>query len=244
MSTSKTGKHGHAKCHFVALDIFTSRKMEELVPSSHNLEVRRGFENYSRIRAVRGTLARLLLTRRPPRCVAGAARLPPGLLPPRHLRRRLRARPALVLRFAFSCPSPLVPGRRRDSGPPAQVSLMDEQGNTKDDLRLPNDDELAKQARGALDKYRTLLASAGTESEARPSPQQIKDQFDDGKELVVTVLKARSGFDDSFLLDETLARFAAVVASVERSLTMKSPRALQAMGEEAINAVRENSASK
>ncbi len=40
VSTSKTGKHGHAKCHFVALDIFTSRKMEELVPSSHNLEVR------------------------------------------------------------------------------------------------------------------------------------------------------------------------------------------------------------
>lgn len=25
---------------------------------------------------------------------------------------------------------------------------MDEQGNTKDDLRLPNDDELAKLARG------------------------------------------------------------------------------------------------
>jgi hypothetical protein len=40
VSTSKTGKHGHAKCHFVATDIFTSRKMEELVPSSHNLEVR------------------------------------------------------------------------------------------------------------------------------------------------------------------------------------------------------------
>jgi len=39
VSTSKTGKHGHAKCHFVALDIFTNRKMEELVPSSHNLEV-------------------------------------------------------------------------------------------------------------------------------------------------------------------------------------------------------------
>jgi hypothetical protein len=42
VSTSKTGKHGHAKCHFVALDIFTSRKMEELVPSSHNLEARGG----------------------------------------------------------------------------------------------------------------------------------------------------------------------------------------------------------
>ncbi len=39
VSTSKTGKHGHAKCHFIGQDIFTLRKMEELVPSSHNLEV-------------------------------------------------------------------------------------------------------------------------------------------------------------------------------------------------------------
>jgi len=38
VSTSKTGKHGHAKCHFVAIDIFTGKKMEELVPSSHNCE--------------------------------------------------------------------------------------------------------------------------------------------------------------------------------------------------------------
>jgi len=39
VSTSKTGKHGHAKCHFVAVDIFTGKKMEDLVPSSHNLSV-------------------------------------------------------------------------------------------------------------------------------------------------------------------------------------------------------------
>jgi len=39
VSTSKTGKHGHAKCHIVALDIFTSKKYEDLCPAGHNIEV-------------------------------------------------------------------------------------------------------------------------------------------------------------------------------------------------------------
>merc|ERR1712228_810013 len=39
VSTSKTGKHGHAKAHIVALDIFTNKKYEDLCPTSHNVEV-------------------------------------------------------------------------------------------------------------------------------------------------------------------------------------------------------------
>ncbi len=36
-STSKTGKHGHAKANIVATDIFTGKKLEDISPTSHNM---------------------------------------------------------------------------------------------------------------------------------------------------------------------------------------------------------------
>ncbi|KAF7151524.1 hypothetical protein RHSIM_Rhsim02G0213300 [Rhododendron simsii] len=100
VSTSKTGKHGHAKCHFVAIDIFNGKKLEDIVPSSHNCDVPH----------VNRTDYQLI-----------------------------------------------------DISEDGFVSLLTENGNTKDDLRLPTDDSLLS---------------------------QIKDGFGEGKDLVVSVMSA------------------------------------------------------
>jgi len=39
ISTSKPGKHGHAKCNFYGKDIFTGAVVEDVTPLSHNMEV-------------------------------------------------------------------------------------------------------------------------------------------------------------------------------------------------------------
>ncbi|KAG6551184.1 hypothetical protein Mapa_007420 [Marchantia paleacea] len=100
VSTSKTGKHGHAKCHFVGIDIFTGKKLEDIVPSSHNCDVPE------------------------------------------------------VVRTDYQ----LI-----DISEDGFVSLLTESGDTKDDLRLPTDDQLLT---------------------------QIKEGFGEGKDLVVTVMSA------------------------------------------------------
>jgi translation initiation factor 5A len=38
VTTSKTGKHGHAKANITALDIFTGQKLMDISPTSHNME--------------------------------------------------------------------------------------------------------------------------------------------------------------------------------------------------------------
>lgn len=98
------GKHGHAKCHFVAIDIFTGKKYEELTPSSHNCDV------------------------------PHVSRQDYTLL---------------------------------DVSEDGFLSLMDDSGNTKDDLALPK----------------------GTEDSEKLA-EQIQKDFDEGKELVVSVLKS------------------------------------------------------
>merc|ERR550537_704468 len=39
VTTSKTGKHGHAKASITGIDIFTGKKVEDMCPCSHNMEV-------------------------------------------------------------------------------------------------------------------------------------------------------------------------------------------------------------
>ncbi|OAY79558.1 Eukaryotic translation initiation factor 5A-2 [Ananas comosus] len=115
VSTSKTGKHGHAKCHFVGIDIFTAKKLEDIVPSSHNCDVPH------------------------------------------------------VTRTDYQ----LI-----DISEDGFVSLLTENGNTKDDLRLPTDDSLLTQQTNKRISLDVAIL------------MQIKEGFAEGKDLVVSVMSA------------------------------------------------------
>ncbi|XP_068461822.1 eukaryotic translation initiation factor 5A-4-like [Phaseolus vulgaris] len=99
VSTSKTRKHGHTKFHFIGIDIFIAKKLEDIVPSSHNFDV---------CPHVNRTNYQLI-----------------------------------------------------DISKDGFMSLLTENGNTKDDLRLPTDDSLSL---------------------------HIKDGFAEGKDLVMSVM--------------------------------------------------------
>ena len=89
VSTSKTGKHGHAKCNFTALDIFTNKKYEDIVPSSHSTTV------------------------------------------------------PFVTRADYQL---------LDIGDDGELSLMEDSGDTKDDVNLPPDETLAEEIKAAFDE--------------------------------------------------------------------------------------------
>ena len=101
VSTSKTGKHGHAKCNFIAYNIFNNKKLEDMIPSTHGTTV------------------------------------------------------PIVNRTEYT----LI-----DVSDENYVSLMDEKGNTREDLKLPDYPE----------NY----------------DFELKEAFDSGETILVTVLKA------------------------------------------------------
>merc|ERR1711890_153863 len=109
VSTSKTGKHGHAKCHFVATNIFTAKKQEELCPATHNIDC------------------------------------------------------PFVTRTDYQV---------MDIGEDNYLSLMDTEGNTREDLSMPegtsDDEKVVAMIReyfdaGDCDVYVTVLSACGTE---------------------------------------------------------------------------------
>jgi translation initiation factor 5A len=104
ISTSKTGKHGHAKANITALDVFTGKKYEEVAPTSHNLP-----------QPVVKTINYMLV----------------------------------------------------DVQPDGHLSLLDEANNTRDDMVLPADEEIATGMKAAYDEGKevtvTVMAAMGKE---------------------------------------------------------------------------------
>jgi len=103
MSTSKTGKHGHAKVNFTGIDIFTNKKYKEIQGSTHPMLTFDSTKNEYGVMAV------------------------------------------------------------AEDG---SLSLIDEKGETRDDLSLPEEEELAKNIRehfeaGEKEVFVSVLSALG-----------------------------------------------------------------------------------
>eukprot|EP01041_Mallomonas_annulata_P002818 gene2818-5540_t len=97
VSTSKTGKHGSAKCNFAGYDIFNGKKIEDMQPSSNTVQV-------------------------------------PN-----------------VIRKEYTL---------LDISPDDYCSLMDENGNTREDLKLPDyPDNFNREIRKAFEDGKSLMIS-------------------------------------------------------------------------------------
>ena len=99
ITTSKTGKHGHAKANITAIDIFTGKKYEEVAPTSHSLPV-------------------------------------PN-----------------VKTSQFDL---LDIATQPDDNDKYPLSLMDDEGETREDLNLPDDEELAAKIKEAFEAGKTV----------------------------------------------------------------------------------------
>ena len=126
MSTSKTGKHGHAKIKMVGIDIFTGDKKEDLSPSTHTMEVP-------------------VVTKTELQVRHGCGAWGEGLV----------AWPFLCATLTLV--STLVLLQLLDITDDGFLSLMLESGETREDIRLP-DDDVGKEIRAKFDKCVPAMA--------------------------------------------------------------------------------------
>ena len=61
MSTSNTCKHGHTKVHFVGIDVFTSKKYEDICLSTQNMDVSNIKRNYFQLLSIKDGFLSLLM---------------------------------------------------------------------------------------------------------------------------------------------------------------------------------------